>query len=137
VAAESGSAGAQSSEETIGGWYTAFNHRDLEGMLALLDVSIEFRPLRFPGIDPVYEGHEGIRIWFAAVTGGNHVHRIDPDEVKIMDDGRTLVSGSVSLATVGGIAPFSGIYTVERNLICQASHYFTPSTVLDRLGIIE
>jgi hypothetical protein len=137
VDVDSRSAGAQSSEEIIGEWYTAFNHRDLDEMLARFDAAIEFRPLRFPGIDHVYEGHEGIRAWFAAVTGGDHVHRIDADEFRTMDDGRILVSGSVSLAAVGGIAPFSGIYTMERGLILVASHYFTPSTVLDRLGIIE
>ncbi|MFN8112607.1 MAG: nuclear transport factor 2 family protein [Solirubrobacterales bacterium] len=135
--AESGSADAQSNEETIGGWFTAFNHRDLDGMLARFDPAIEFRPLRFPGVDHIYEGHEGVRSWFEAVMGGNHVHRIDADEFRDMDDGRILVSGSVSLASVGGIAPFSGIYALEASLIRQASHYFTPSTVLDRLGIIE
>ena len=137
MAASSASADANSSEDTIEGWFEAFNHRDLDGMLVRFHPAIEFRPLRFPGIDHAYEGHAGIRVWFAAVTGGNHVHRIDADEFRMMDDGRILVSGSVSLAAVGGIAPFSGIYTVDRGLIRVASHYFTPSTVLDRLGIIE
>ena len=137
MATDPESVGAQSSEATIGGWFDAFNRRDLDGMLVRFDSAIEFRPLRFPGIDHVYKGHDGIRHWFAAVTGGNHVHRIDADEFRLMDDGRILVSGSVSLAAVGGIAPFSGIHTVERGLIRIASHYVTPSAVLDRLGIIE
>lgn len=137
MSAEPGSAGSQASERTIGQWFDAFNQRDLEGMLERLDPAIEFQPLRFPGIDHSYAGHEGIRLWFEAVTGGGHVHRIDADEFRTMDDGRILVSGSVSLAAVGGIAPFSGIYVVEGDLIRQASHYFTPSTVLDRLGIID
>ena len=137
MATGSASAGAQSSETTIGDWFDAFNHRDLDGMLARFDAAIEFRPLRFPGIDHVYRGHEGIRAWFAAITEADHVHRIDADKFTAMDDGRILVSGSVSLAAVGGIAPFSGIYTVEGGRIRVAAHYFTPSTVLQRLGIIE
>jgi hypothetical protein len=137
MATGSASAGADSIDDTIGGWFDAFNLRDLDGMLARFDEAIEFRPLRFPGIDRVYEGHDGIRLWFEAVTRGNHVHRIEADEFRTMADGRTLVSGSVCLAAVGGIAPFSGIYTIDGGLILVASHYFTPSTVLDRLGIIE
>jgi len=137
VSAGSESTGLAASERTIGAWFDAFNHRDLEAMLERLDPAIEFWPLRLPGIDQHYVGHDGIRTWFEAVTRGGHVHRIDADDYRAMDDGRILVSGSVSLAAVGAIAPFSGIYVVEGELIRRASHYFTPSAVLDRLGIIE
>lgn len=137
VASESGSVDAQPTEEIIEEWFEAFNRRDLDGMLERFDPGVEFRPLRFPGIDQVYFGHDGIRSWFEAITEAGHVHRIEAEELKAIADGRTLVSGSVSLASVGGIAPFSGIYTVTDGRIREASHYFTPSAVLDRLGVIE
>ncbi|MEZ5155477.1 MAG: nuclear transport factor 2 family protein [Solirubrobacterales bacterium] len=133
----SGRADSVSNESVIRGWFDAFNRRDLDGMLARFDPAVEFRPLRFPGVEQSYDGHDGIRAWFADVTGSGHVHRIDADDFSAMDDGRLLVGGSVSLAAVGGIAPFSGVYTLDRGLIIQASHYFTPGEVLERLGIID
>jgi hypothetical protein len=128
---------AEREEAVVTSWFEAFNLRDLEGMLERFDDEIEFRPLRFPGIEPAYVGHDGIRGWFEAVTGGGHVHRIEAESFARTEDGRLLVAGKVSLASVGGIAPFSGLYEFEGERIRKAIHYFTPVAVLDRLGIVE
>lgn len=122
--------------ELISGWFDAFNRRDLEGMLECLSPAIVFHPLRFPGVEHRYQGHEGIRSWFDAVTEGRHVHRIESKGFSHTDDGRVLVSGSVTLAVTGGLAPFSGIYVVANGRIAEGNHYFTPTAVLDRLGMI-
>jgi ketosteroid isomerase-like protein len=42
--------------------YEAWSRGDLEGMLATLDENVEFRTSGvFPGLDPVYRGHAGMR----------------------------------------------------------------------------
>jgi ketosteroid isomerase-like protein len=42
--------------------YAAWSRGDLEGLLATLDEEIEFRTSGlFPGLDPVYRGHAGMR----------------------------------------------------------------------------
>ena len=128
---------AERDEAVVTAWFDAFNLRDLDGMLERFDDEIEFRPLRFPGVEPSYVGHAGIREWFAAVTGGGHVHRIEAESFSRTEDGRLLVAGKVSLASVGGIAPFSGLYEFEGGRIRKAIHYFTPVAVLDRLGLVE
>jgi len=130
-------AATQSSEAIVSRWFEAFNHRDLEGMLAQFDPEIEFQPLRFPGIAHSYSGHDGICCWFETVVEASHLHRIDAHEFSRTDDDRVLASGSVNLATVGGIAPFSGLYSIESDLIVAVVHYFTPADVLDRLGMID
>jgi ketosteroid isomerase-like protein len=122
--------------ELITGWYDAFNRRDLDEMLERFSPAIVFRPLRFPGIEQRYDGHEGIRAWFEAMTGAGHVHRIEAESFADADDDRILVSGSVTLAATGSLAPFSGIYLIEDGRIAEATHYFTPAAVLDRLGMI-
>lgn len=124
-------------EAVVTAWFDAFNLRDLDGMLDRFAEEIEFRPLRFPGVEPSYVGHAGIREWFAAVTEGGHVHRIEAESFSRTEDGRLLVAGKVSLASVGGIAPFSGLYEFEDGRIRKAIHYFTPVAVLDRLGLVE
>jgi ketosteroid isomerase-like protein len=128
---------AERDEAVVTAWFGAFNLRDLDGMLERFVDEIEFRPLRFPGVEPYYVGHAGIREWFAAVTGGGHVHRIEAESFSRTEDGRLLVAGKVSLASVGGIAPFSGLYEFEGGRIRKAIHYFTPVAVLDRLGLVE
>jgi ketosteroid isomerase-like protein len=128
---------AERDEAVVTAWFEAFNVRDLDGMLERFDDEIEFRPLRFPGVEPSYAGHAGIREWFAAVAGGGHVHRIEAERFSRTEDGRLLVAGKVSLASVGGIAPFSGLYEFEGGRIRKAIHYFTPVAVLDRLGLVE
>jgi len=128
---------AERDEAVVTAWFEAFNVRDLDGMLERFDDEIVFRPLRFPGVQPSYVGHAGIREWFAAVTGGGHVHRIEAERFSRTEDGRLLVAGKVSLASVAGIAPFSGLYEFEGGRIRRAIHYFTPVAVLDRLGLVE
>lgn len=53
------------SEETIEltrAGYAAWSRGDLEGLLETMDEAIEFHTSGvFPGLDPVYRGHEGIR----------------------------------------------------------------------------
>src|SRR6185436_17439341 len=88
---------AERDEAVVTAWFDAFNLRDLDGMLERFDDEIEFRPLRFPGVEPSYVGHAGVREWFAAVTGGGHVHRIEAESFSRTEDGRLLVAGKVSL----------------------------------------
>lgn len=125
-----------SETDLITGWFDAFNRRDLDGMLERFSPAIVFHPLRFPGIEHRYAGHDGIQAWFTAVTEGGHVHRIEAESFSHTGDDRLLVSGSVNLAATGGLAPFSGIYVIEDGSIAEATHYFTPAAVLDRLGMI-
>src|SRR6187431_2678222 len=103
---------AERDEAVVTAWFDAFNLRDLDGMLERFDDEIEFRPLRFPGVEPSYVGRAGIREWFAAVTGGGHVHRIEAESFSRTEDGRLLVAR-------------------------KAIHYFTPAAILDRLGLVE
>jgi hypothetical protein len=137
VAAGSRRAVGNSKEAVIRGWFDAFNRRDLDGMLKRFDPRIEFQPLRFPGVEQSYVGHEGIRAWYGDICDAGHLHRIEAGDFAAMDDGRIIVGGSVTLAAVGAIAPFSGVYTLDRGLILRAFHYFTPGEVLERLGIID
>ena len=44
-------------------WFEAFNARDIEGMIALFDPSIEFRSAFAVVGGAVYRGHDGLRQW--------------------------------------------------------------------------
>jgi ketosteroid isomerase-like protein len=43
----------------------AFNRRDIEGLIACLDPSVEYHPLLSAIGTTAYHGHDGMRSWFA------------------------------------------------------------------------
>jgi len=47
----------------------AFNEGDVDAMVAELDPNVEWEEQPIPGVDPVYQGHEGVRRWAEAVMG--------------------------------------------------------------------
>lgn len=47
--------------------FDAFNRRDLEGLLSLLHPDVRVRSLMTEAERAVYEGHQGVREWYAAV----------------------------------------------------------------------
>jgi len=56
---------SQENVEAVRGWSEAWNRSDLDQMLSLLDSKVEWRTSgSFPGLDPVYTGHDGFtRFW--------------------------------------------------------------------------
>jgi ketosteroid isomerase-like protein len=56
---------APTNKELVGRGYAAWNEDDLEGLLALCHPKVSYHTSGvFPGLDPVYEGEEGIRRWW-------------------------------------------------------------------------
>jgi len=47
----------------------AFMERDLDGILAVADPTIELRSLLTEAERPLYHGHDGVKDWFHAVFG--------------------------------------------------------------------
>jgi ketosteroid isomerase-like protein len=61
-ALEAVGASTRENVERVRAGYDAWSRGDLEAFLALLDEDIEFRTAGvFPGLDPVYRGHAGIK----------------------------------------------------------------------------
>lgn len=79
--------------ETIRGGLAALNRRDVEGMLATLRPDVEMVPARAVLEGTVYRGHEGLRRWLDDMGEDWDEFRIDPDEVRALDERRVLVVG--------------------------------------------
>ena len=47
--------------------FDAYNRRDMDSLLALLDPEVEVRSLMTEAERSTYRGHEGVREWFEAV----------------------------------------------------------------------
>ena len=84
---------SQADIETIRAGLAALNRRDVDGMLATLQLDAEMVPLRAVLEGTVYRGHDGLRQWLADMAEDWDDLRIDSDEVRGLDGGRVLVLG--------------------------------------------
>ena len=123
-------------EQVVSQWIAAFNRRNLDAMLARLDRDVCFHPLRVVGMAACYEGHDGIRRWFAELSRQKHRHSIELSDVSPLEDGWTLAAGRVVVERLPG-TPFSGLYEIDGEAIVSAHHYFSPVEILGEAGLLE
>jgi ketosteroid isomerase-like protein len=57
----------------------AFNRRDIEGMLACFDPSVEYHPVLSAIGVSVYHGHHGLRSWFGQLDDAWEELRVEPE----------------------------------------------------------
>ena len=118
-------------------WVEAFNSRDLDGMLGLLDPGVHFHPLRLVGLDGSYRGHDGVRRWFDGLQRLGHEHHIDLSGVRSAGHSQVLAAGSVRLAGQAGFAPFSALHRLVGGQIVSMHHYLSDPDLLERLGLLR
>ena len=127
---------AQIPETIVSRWVEAFNARDLDGMLVLLDVRVAFHPLRLIGLRGSYGGHDGVREWFAQLTRLRHELRIVLSDARGVGEGQVFAAGSLSLAGGPDIGPFCALHRLDGGLIVAAYHYLSDPDMIERLGLI-
>jgi ketosteroid isomerase-like protein len=90
--------------------HDAFNRRDLDAFLALMDEDIEFIPyeVAVQGGDP-YRGHEGVRRWWKETFSVLPDIRVETCEIRDLGE-RNLVRGRLYAHGAGSGAP------IERTL---------------------
>jgi ketosteroid isomerase-like protein len=85
--------------------FDAFNARDLDRFLALMDAEVEFTPYEraVEGLGP-YRGHQGVRSWWDDSFAALPDFRVEPGEIRAIGDvtlthGRLHGQGAASGAT--------------------------------------
>jgi ketosteroid isomerase-like protein len=69
----------------------AWSRGDIEGTLALIDPEIVWRPIQaWPGIQPEYRGHGGVRRFWAAFRDPWETITMQADEIRELDERRVL-----------------------------------------------
>jgi len=76
--------------------FDAFNRRDVDTVISLCDESVQFRPItaEFAGRSGPYNGHEGLRLYFADVAAVWEELLVTPQRVRSHGD-VILVTGRV------------------------------------------
>lgn len=105
-------------------WIGAFNARDLDGMLGVMDARVLLHPLRLNGLDRLYRGHAGVREWFARMEELGLEHRFVISDVRF--DGEQLTAiGDLLLDPDTDPVSFWMLNRIEDGLIVAARHYLT------------
>ena len=128
-------AGSQSAADVVGRFISAFNLRDLDRMLAVLDGAVEFHPLKVHCLEHRYRGHAGVQEWFAQLVAFDHEHRIVVSAIEPLPTARILAVGRLELGDARVVTPFCGVYRVKDGLIDRGHHYMSDRETLHRLGI--
>jgi hypothetical protein len=75
-------------------WLDAFNHRDLEGLLAVADPDLTLRPMRWVQRRE-YRGHAGIREWLEEIRVSPFATTIRTDSACECSAQRVVVEGTI------------------------------------------
>lgn len=112
-------------------WIDAFNARDLDGVLAWMDPDVVLHPMRLPGLEHTYRGHDGVTRWFASIEGLGLEHRFHITDLSV-DSGEVMGVGKLALTPVDDP---TGIWILDRvanGLIVHAHHYLTDRDAFPR-----
>lgn len=121
-------------ETVVSRWVDAFNDRDLNAMLACVAADVEFHPFRLHGLDGCYQGHDGVRSWFANLERLQYEERLTVSRIESTDGDQVLAVGAVSLYGLDVGPPFCGLYVLGDGLVLAAHLYLTEPEMLKRLG---
>ena len=77
---------APSAKEIAERGFAALSHRDLDGVLELLDPEVELVPLISGPDDRVYHGHDGARRWLTEIWAAWEGYRVSLRWIREVDD---------------------------------------------------
>lgn len=113
----------------------AYNDRDLQAMLDVLDESIVSHPSRLAGATD-HEGHDGVRAWWKAMEERGNWYRVGIREIRQPDPDRVAILGDI-YADDQRVSPWCLIMRVRDGLIVESHSYLSDADLLDRLGLMD
>ena len=128
---------AETNADVVRSMFAAFADRDLDGMLAFIDPTVEFLPVTAnitTGGVP-YRGHDGIAQYMDDVAGVWPQLRLYPDEYRETGD-VVVVTGRI-VARGGGMIldrPTGWVIKMRDSKIVRMRVYGTPQEALDAAG---
>ena len=129
-------AAGQLPERIVSRWFGAFNLRDLDKLLTLLDRRVDFHPLKLRGLVGSYRGHAGVREWWSNLERHRVEHHIELSDVRSIGGGMVLALGSLRFVGELESASFRALHRVNAGLIVAAHHCLSDPAMIEHLGLI-
>lgn len=112
----------------------AYNDRDLEAMLALMDENVVSYPSRLFG--PRQDiGHEDVRDWWQTMVDRDQWYEAVIREVRMVGEDRVAALGQI-LDQGEPISSWGVVFRVRNGLIVESRSYLSDEELLDELGLI-
>lgn len=119
-------------EQLVHTYVAAFNRRDVDEMITLVDPAIVNRPSVLTSGSRDYLGHQGLRNWMRDVVSDDAGQQLVPYEVRKLEDQRWALLGEVTVAGEP-ISPVASLLHVARGLIIQVHEYRSEESLLSEL----
>jgi hypothetical protein len=113
----------------------AYNDRDLEAMLALMDESVVSYPARLFGQRRT-NGHAGVRAWWQSMVESDRWYAVVIREVRPLMPDRIAILGDL-LDHGEPLSPWGAIVRVDNGLIVESRSYLSDDELLEELGVLE
>ncbi len=116
-------------------YVAAYNDRDLDAMLAVMDENVVSYPAPLFRHRP-HVGHSGVRAWWASMMESDHSLDVVVDEVRQIEPGRVAVLGEIrSKAT--RLSPWAVVVSIRNGLIIESRSYLSDRDTLEELGLLQ
>ena len=113
----------------------AYNGRDLEAMLALLDENVVSYPARLFGQRQT-NGHAGVRDWWQTMVDSGRWYEVAIREIRALAPDRVAILGDL-LDHGERVSPWGVVARVHDGLIVESRSYLSDDELLDALGVLE
>jgi ketosteroid isomerase-like protein len=126
--------------EVVRQGYAAWNRGDMDAMLAIFDTDFEYVSSGlFPGLAPVYRGHQGWRDFWRDFRGAWETLRIDEDELHAANE-RVAALFTFSARGRDGLEvkrQFANVWTFREGLVVRIEAYPAWTEALEAVGLRE
>ena len=112
----------------------AYNDRDLDAMLALMDDRIVSYPARLFGRRQDV-GYGGVRAWWQAMVERDQWYRVVVRGVRVVGDDRVAAVGDIH-ENGEPVSSWGVVFRVRDGLIVESRSYLSDEDLLDELGLL-
>ncbi len=130
---------SQENGEVVRRAYDAWNRDDFDSARAILHPNVEWQSSGvFPGFEPLYRGHDGVRDWWEALKAPwqwfvVHVERTVDAENTVLVATRFEAVGKDSGVKVD--MPFANVWWLEDGLVVRFAAYSSWEQALEAVGL--
>lgn len=112
----------------------AYNCRDLDAMLAVMDEQVVSYPAPLFGHRP-HRGHAGVRAWWAAMIASDQPLDVLVREVRQIEPHRVAVVGEIR-SNGRRLSPWALVVLIHKGLIVESRSYLSEEDLLLELGLL-
>jgi hypothetical protein len=120
--------------ERLGRAYVeAYNTRDLDAMLAVLDPAVVAHPSPLFERRPANLGHEGVRAWWQTMVDSGRWYQVVISHIRQAADGQWAIVGEIQQG--GEVeSPWLLVFRIKAGLITESRSYLSDEQIVADLG---